>query len=440
MESSILMRSTWISSILISLIFFISKIQAEPIYLDYQASTPVDPRVFEAMVPYFIKEFGNPHSTTHLYGIRAHKAVEQARAKIAKIINAQPEEIIFTSGATEANNLAILGACRALKHQGKNEIISANTEHKSVLEPLQALKKEGFKIIILPVQKNGLIRLGDLVNALSSKTALVSIMAANNEIGILQPIKEIAKLAHQYGALFHTDAAQAYAKIPMDIVEDEIDLLSISGHKIYGPKGVGALYIKKGITIFPLNYGGGQERNLRPGTLPTPLCVGLGEAAHISYEEMQLESQKLIALRNKLLELLQENLSGIIINGDLKARLPGNINISIKGVDSKPLLSSLTGIAASVGSACTSANIEVSHVIQALDPEGALPPANLRLSLGRYTTEHDVEQAASEIITVVNSLREKYPKGGRRSCTTNIEQSKISERDYNRSNVQYNNP
>ncbi|MBW8310084.1 MAG: cysteine desulfurase [Candidatus Paracaedibacteraceae bacterium] len=415
------MRNTWTSSIFISLIFFISKIQAEPIYLDYQASTPVDPRVFETMVPYFTKEFGNPHSTTHIYGIRAHKAVEQARAEIAKIINAQPEEIIFTSGATEANNLAILGACRALKHLGKNEIISVSTEHKSVLEPLQALKREGFKIIILPVQKNGLLRLEDLVNALSSKTILVSVMAANNEIGVLQPIKEISKLAQQYGALFHTDAAQAYGKIPIDVVEDGIDLLSISGHKIYGPKGVGALYIKKGVTVLPLSYGGGQERNLRPGTLPTPLCVGLGEASRIAYEKMQLESQKLITLRNKLLALLQENLPDIILNGDLKARLPGNINISIKGVDGRLLLSRLTGIAASVGSACTSANIDVSYVIQALDPEEALPPANLRISLGRYTTEHDVDQAASEIIKVVKSLREKYPKGGRRSCLTNIQ-------------------
>jgi len=368
------------------------------------------------MLPYFTKEFGNPHSTTHIYGIRAHEAIEEARNEVARVINADPQEIIFTSGATEANNLAILGTCRALKKEGKSEVISVTTEHKSVLEPLKALEKEGFKIIILPVQKNGIIKIDDLKKALSSKTALVSVMAANNEIGVLQPIQEIAKLSHEHGALFHTDAAQAFGKIPLDVKKDEIDLLSLSGHKIYGPKGVGALYIRKDIAIVPICYGGGQEKGVRPGTAPTPLCVGLGKASKISQEELLSESKRLLDLRNTMLQLLQKNLTGIIINGDLNKRLPGNLNLSFSGVDSKPLLSSLGGIAVSVGSACTSDTTEVSYVIRALDPEGTLPPAAIRLSVGRFTTEHDINQAASEIITAVKSLREKDPKGGSRSC------------------------
>lgn len=415
------MKKTYMIYTLLNFILFIANTYSAPIYLDYQASTPVDPRVFEVMSPYFTKEFGNPHSTTHIYGTQAHKAIEQARSQIAKVINAYPEEIIFTSGATEANNLAILGACRALKGQGKSEIISITTEHKSVLGPLKELEKEGFKIILLPVQKNGIIKIEELEKALSSKTALVSVMAANNEIGVLQPIRDISKLAHKHGALFHTDAAQAFGKIPLDAKKDDIDLLSISGHKIYGPKGVGALYIRNGVTILPLVYGGGQERHLRPGTLPTPLCVGLGEASRIACENLSSESNQLLALRNKFLALFQGNLPGFVVNGDLEARLPGNLNISIEGVNSKPLLANLTGIAVSVGSACTSAKMEPSHVLRALDREGTLPPANVRLSVGRFTTEQDVEQAASEIITVVKRLREENPKGGSRSCLVNMD-------------------
>jgi len=414
------MKNRYVPYILLILILFIAQVYAAPIYLDYQASTPVDPRVCEAMSPYFTKEFGNPHSTTHIYGIQAHKAIEQARGEVAKVINALAEEIIFTSGATEANNLAILGSCRALKNQGKSEIISVRTEHKSVLGPLKALESEGFKIILLPVQKNGIIKIEELEKALSPKTALVSVMAANNEIGVLQPIKEIAKLAHEHGALFHTDAAQAYGKIPIDVKDLQIDLLSISGHKIYGPKGVGTLFIRNGVTILPISYGGGQERSLRPGTLPTPLCVGLGEASRIAQAELFTESTRVLALRNKLLSLLQSELSGVIVNGDMNARLPGNLNLSLEGVDSRSLLSSLKGIAVSVGSACSSDNTEVSYVIQALDPKKILPPATLRLSIGRFTTEREVELAASEIIAVVKNLRENNPKGGRRSCRVTL--------------------
>ncbi|MBX9620554.1 MAG: cysteine desulfurase [Alphaproteobacteria bacterium] len=389
---------------------------ADPIYLDYQATTPVDPRVLESMLPYFTKEFGNPHSTTHVYGTRAHEAVERARAQVANVINADPQEIIFTSGSTEADNIAILGVSRALKNQGKSEIISVVTEHKAVLEPLKALEREGFKVILLPVQKNGIINISDLKKNLSSKTALVSVMAVNNEIGVLQPIQEIAKLAHEHGALFHTDAAQGFGKIPIDVKKDDIDLLSLSGHKIYGPKGIGALFIKKGTPVIPLVYGGGQERKIRPGTVPTPLSVGLGKAAQIAEQERIPESKRLLALRNKLLNILQKNLTGVIVNGDLEKRLPGNLNLSFAGVDSAPLLSNLKGIAVSASSACSSDSLELSYVIQAIDPEHTLPPAVIRLSLGRFTTEAEIEKAAEEIIRVVNDLREKNPTGGARSC------------------------
>lgn len=392
--------------------------KADPIYLDYQATTPTDQRVVDTMLPYFTKDFGNPHSTTHAYGKRSHEAVERARAQVAEVIHANPSEVYFTSGATEADNLAILGVYRALKEKGKTEVISVVTEHKAVLEPLKILEKEGCKVTRLPVQKNGLVDLKDLDKALSSKTALVSVMAVNNEIGVIQPIQEIAKLAHAKGALFHTDAAQGFGKIPLNVKKDGIDLLSISGHKIYGPKGVGAIYIKEGTPIHPLVYGGGQEHAIRPGTVPTPLCVGLGKAAQLAEAERDAESKRLLGLRQKLLTLLQSNLEGVLVNGELEHRLPGNLNLSFKGVDSAPLLSNLKNIAVSASSACSSDSAELSYVLQAIDPDKSLPPANLRISLGRFTTEDDVKKAADEIIKVVKELREQNPKGGQRGCKT----------------------
>ncbi|MBY0271926.1 MAG: cysteine desulfurase [Alphaproteobacteria bacterium] len=419
------MKRKFICYIFAGILF--TKANADPIYLDYQATTPVDPRVLESMLPYFTKEFGNPHSTTHVYGTRAHEAVEQARAQVASVINADPQEIIFTSGATEADNIAILGVSRALKNQGKSEVISVATEHKAVLEPLKVLEQEGFKVTLLPVQKNGIINISDLEKTLSSKTALVSVMAVNNEIGVLQPIREIAKLAHKHGALFHTDAAQGFGKILLDVTKDDIDLLSISGHKIYGPKGVGALFIKKGTPVIPLVYGGRQERKIRPGTVPTPLCVGLGKAAQVAEQERISESKRLLALRNKLLNTLQKNLRGVLVNGDLEKRLPGNLNLGFAGVDSAPLLSNLKDIAVSASSACSSDSLEVSYVIQAIDHERTIPPAIIRLSLGRLTTETDIDKATDEIIRVVNDLREKNPTGGGRACKVeDIE--KIKER------------
>jgi cysteine desulfurase len=374
------------------------------IYLDYQATTPVDPRVLESMLPFFTKIFGNPHSTSHAYGKQANQAVESARAKIAAVINADTEEVIFTSGATEANNLAILGICRNLKKSGKNEIISVVTEHKSVLEPLKVLEKEGFKVILLPVQPSGIIKIEDLQKALSPRTALVTIMAANNEIGVLQPIKIIAKLAHQSGALFHTDAAQAFGKIVIDVKDSDIDLLSISGHKVYGPKGIGALFIRKGLTLTPLVYGGGQEKEIRPGTLPVPLCVGLGKAAELAQQEFVSESRRLLSLRTKLLTLLQQQLPSLTVNGDLEERLPGNLNFSVKNIDGKSLLEQLQGIAISFGSACASKrDRELSYVIEALRGKPIVPTVAIRISLGRFTTENDIEKAAEELIAAIKN-------------------------------------
>jgi len=388
--------------------FFLNAVLCSSTYLDYQATTPVDQRVLEKMLPFFTKIFGNPHSTTHIFGKKANQAVETARAQIAAVINAESEEIIFTSGATEANNLAILGACRHLKKLGKNEIISVVTEHKSVLGPLKALRKEGFKVILLPVQSSGIIKIEDLKKALSPKTALVTIMAANNEIGVLQPIKIIAKLVHQSGALFHTDAAQAFGKIVIDVKDSNIDLLSISGHKIYGPKGIGALFIRKGITLIPFTYGGGQERGVRPGTLPVPLCVGLGEAAQLAQQELLSESERLLSLRTKLLNLLQQQLPSLTVNGDLQERLPGNLNFSVKNIDGKSLLKQLQGIAISFGSACTSeSGSGLSYVIEALQGKPIVPTVAIRISLGRFTTEDDITKAAEELITAIKSLQHK---------------------------------
>lgn len=395
--------------ILLSVGFFAARAPTSTasIYLDYQATTPVDPRVLKHMLPYFTKEFGNPHSTTHVYGTLAHKAMENARSEVACVINADPEEIIFTSGATEANNLAILGVCRALKKLGKSEIISVVTEHESVLQPLRQLEKEGFTIILLPVQKNGIIKIEDLKKALSSKTALVSIMTANNEIGVIQPIRKIARLSHESGALFHTDAAQAFGKIKMDVKRDKIDLLSLSGHKIYGPKGIGALFIKKGITLIPISYGGGQEMGLRPGTVPVPLCVGLGKASEISQKELLVETKRLLVLRDTFLKLLQTSFPDIVINGDLEQRLPGNLSISFRNIDSLSLQENLKNVAISLGSACTSSSTGISHAIQAIHGKEIIPTVTIRVSIGRFTSKKDIETAASELISFIKTEKGK---------------------------------
>src|ERR1700754_5153589 len=315
---------------------------AQPIYLDYQATTPLDPRVLEAMMPYFTYKFGNPHSRSHSYGWEAEEGVEKARAQLAKLIGADEKEVIFTSGATESNNLAIRGVAEFYKDR-KNHIVTTVTEHKCVLDTCRHLEQQGFEVTYLPVQKNGLIDLEELRAAITDKTVVVSIMAVNNEIGVIQPLEEIGKICREKGAFFHTDAAQAAGKIPLDVEAMNIDLMSISGHKIYGPKGIGALYVRRKprVRLVPLIVGGGQERGFRSGTLPTPLCVGLGEAAEIAGREKAVESARLAVLRDRLRDGILARLDGVRVNGDQAARVSNNLNLGFAGVDGAALIAEL---------------------------------------------------------------------------------------------------
>ena len=384
-----------------------------PIYLDNQATTPLDPRVLEAMMPYFTEHFGNPHSESHVYGHNAAAAIQAARADIAKLIHADPREIVFTSGATEANNLALKGvAAFARAHPpvngaARDEIIVPLTEHKCVLESAEALGREGFTINRFPVEANGLVSLDRLAEAISDRTLLVSVLAAHNEIGVIQPLAEIGALCRARGALFHTDAAQAFGKIPLDVEAMKIDLMSISGHKIYGPKGIGALYIRRRprVRLLPLFDGGGQERGIRSGTLPTPLCVGLGRAAAIAAEEMGEEATRLRTMRDRLRATLTRRLPDARVNGDTEHRLPGNINLSFPGVTAPDLIASCPGIAISTGSACTSAVVEPSYVLRAIGLADPLANASIRLGLGRFTTPDEIDLAADTIAAAVTRLR-----------------------------------
>lgn len=380
-----------------------------PIYLDNQATTPVDPRVLEAMLPYFTQHFGNPHSVHHAYGWRAVADVQAARAQVAELINAEAREIVFTSGATESNNLAIKGAARFLRRKGKAHIVTAATEHKCVLESCLALEREGFRLTVLPVEPSGLINLQSLNEAICEDTALVSIMAVNNEIGVIQPLKEIGALCREAGVLFHTDAAQAAGKIPLDVEAMKIDLMSISGHKVYGPMGVGALYVRRRprVRLEPLFDGGGQERGLRSGTLPAPLCVGLGKTCEIARMEMQAEAARLLPLRQHLLEGLRARLEGVSLNGDPDQRLPGNLNVGFEGIDSEELINAMPGIAVSSGSACSSASVEPSYVLRALGLSDTAAHASIRIGLGRFTTEAEVDSAIDEISATVTRLRQE---------------------------------
>ena len=381
-----------------------------PIYLDYQATTPVDPRVLEAMLPYFSEKFGNPHSRSHAHGWEAEDAVEHARTQVAAIIAATTNEIIFTSGATESNNLAIKGAAWFYGAR-KRHIITCETEHKCVLESCRALEEEGFKVTYLPVQRNGLLRLGDLEAAVTQDTLLVSIMAVNNEIGVIQPIAEIGALCLARGVFFHTDAAQAVGKIPLDVNAMHIDLMSISGHKIYGPKGIGALYVRRRprVRLRPLISGGGQERGLRSGTLATPLCVGLGRACEIAAAEMEAEAARLAALQARLIDGIMGPLPEVYLNGDREHRIPGNVNLSFAQTDGDALLAGLTGLSVSSGSACTSASVETSYVLRALGVDDRLAQATLRIGLGRFTSEAEVDAAVEQIVAHVQRLRAENP-------------------------------
>ena len=382
----------------------------QPIYLDYQATTPMDPRVLEAMMPYFTYKFGNPHSRSHSYGWEAEEGVEKARGQVAKLIGADEKEVIFTSGATESNNLAIRGVAEFYKDR-RNHIVTTVTEHKCVLDTCRHLEQQGFDVTYLPVQKNGLIDLDALRAAVTDKTVVVSIMAVNNEIGVIQPLAEIGKICREKKAFFHTDAAQAAGKIALDVEAMNIDLMSISGHKIYGPKGIGALYVRRKprVRLVPLIVGGGQERGFRSGTLPTPLCVGLGEAAEIAMKEMDAESKRLAKLQARMLKGLNAKLTDIHVNGDLEHRIPGNLNIGFAYVEGESLMMGIKGLSVSSGSACTSASLEPSYVLRALGVEEDMAHTSLRIGLGRFTTEQEVDTAVDELVRHVKKLREMSP-------------------------------
>jgi len=381
-----------------------------PVYLDYQATTPTDRRVVEAMLPYFTEMFGNPHSRSHAYGWDAEGAVETARAQIAHLIGANAKEIIFTSGATESNNLALKGVARFYKDR-KNHIVTCVTEHKCVLDSCRHLELEGFEVTYLPVQTNGLIDLDRLKDAITDKTVMVSIMSVHNEIGVIQPIAEIGAICRERKVFFHTDAAQAAGKIPLDVEAMNIDLMSISGHKLYGPKGIGALYVRRRprVRLEALISGGGQERGMRSGTLPTPLCVGLGEACRIAEAEMGAEAERLHMLRDRFYKGITEQLPNVFLNGDLENRIPGNLNISFAYVEGEGLMMGIKDLAVSSGSACTSASLEPSYVLRALGVDVELAHTSLRIGLGRFTTEEEVDFAVEKIVGEVNRLRQMSP-------------------------------
>jgi cysteine desulfurase len=382
----------------------------QPIYLDYQATTPMDPRVLEAMMPYFTHKFGNSGSRSHAYGWEAEEGTEKARAQVAKLIGADEKEVIFTSGATESNNLAIRGVAEFYKDR-KNHIITTVTEHKCVLDTCRHLEQQGFEVTYLPVQQDGLLDLDVLRAAITDKTVLVSVMAVNNEIGVIQPLAEIGKICREKKVFFHTDAAQAAGKIALDVEAMNIDLMSISGHKIYGPKGIGALYVRRKprVRLVPMIVGGGQERGFRSGTLPTPLCVGLGEAAEICLKEMDAEATRLKKLQDRMLSGLRAKLTDIVVNGDLEQRIPGNLNISFAYVEGESLMMGIKNLAVSSGSACTSASLEPSYVLRALGVEEEMAHTSLRIGLGRFTTEHEVDTAVDELVRHVTKLREMSP-------------------------------
>jgi cysteine desulfurase len=381
---------------------------ARPLYLDYQATTPVDPRVLEAMLPFFTEHFANPHSVEHAPGRFVAEAMEEAREELAKLIDADPREIVFTSGATESNNLALKGALHFRRqHEGRDGLVTLATEHKCVLESAEALKREGCRVTMVPVNRDGLVDLAALEQAIDDKTALVSVMAVNNEIGVIQPLAAIAELAHAKDAWLHSDAAQAIGKIAFDVRALDLDLVSISGHKMYAPKGIGALFVRRRprVRLQPLFDGGGQERALRSGTLPAPLVVGLGRAAAIARQELESEQARLWRLHRRLQERLRKEIPGIAFNGAAEARIPGNLNVTLPGVDAQALLKSLPELALSTGSACTSTEIEPSHVLSALGLSESAAGTTLRIGLGRFTTEADVDFAAERLIAAQRQLR-----------------------------------
>ena len=382
-----------------------------PAYLDVQATSAMDPRVLDAMMPYMTNMYGNPHSTTHTYGWEAEEAVENARAEVADLIGASPKEIVFTSGATESNNIAIKGVARFYR-QRKKHVITTQTEHKCVLDSCRWLESQGFEVTYLPVKTNGLIDMKQLEDAIRpGETSLVSCMAVNNEIGVYQPIDEIGELCRKNKVFFHCDAAQMVGKMPVDVSKSKIDVMSISGHKLYGPKGIGALYVsrKPRVRLEAQMSGGGQERGLRSGTLPHPLAVGLGAACRVAKEEMENDSKWVNFLSKRLYEGVVSQVPEVVLNGDKDSRYPGNLNFSFAFVEGESLLMALKNIAVSSGSACTSASLEPSYVLRALGVEDELAHTSIRFGIGRFTTVEEIDFAVDLIAKHVTRLREMSP-------------------------------
>ncbi len=384
----------------------IEKRRGRPVYLDNHATTAVDQRVVEAMLPYFSDKFGNPHSGSHFYGWEAAEAVEVARAQVAESISAQPEEIYFMSGATEANNLAIKGVAHFYRER-KNHIITCVSEHMCVLDTCFQMEKEGNRVTYLNVDQDGMIDLDELNDAVCDDTVLISIMTVQNEIGVIQPMAEIGAIAREKNIFLHSDAAQALGKIPLDVKELNINLMSITGHKVYGPMGLGALYVsnKPRIRLEPIFSGGGQEKTLRSGTLPAPLCIGFGKTCELALAELPAEAERLQKMRDGLLANLTGRLDGILVNGSMEHRVPGNLNISFEGADAESVMAALPDLAMSSGSACTSASEESSYVLQAIGLTSDMAENSLRIGLGRFNTQDEIDYAAERLIDEITKVR-----------------------------------
>jgi len=380
-----------------------------PIYLDYSATTPVDPRVAQKMIPYLTEHFGNPASRSHAFGWEAEKAVEEAREHVAALLNADPKEIIWTSGATEGNNLAIKGAANFYKGKGKH-IVTMKTEHKAVLDTVRELERQGFAATYLDPEQNGLLDLEKFKAALRPDTVLVSVMMVNNEIGVIQPIAEVGEICRSKGIIFHCDAVQAAGKIPIDLQKLKVDLLTVTAHKVYGPKGIGALYVRRKprVRIEPQIHGGGHERGLRSGTLPTHQIVGMGEAFRIAKLEMAAESERIRSLRDRLLNGFKD-MEEVYVNGDMERRIPGNLNISFNFVEGESLIMGIKDVAVSSGSACTSASLEPSYVLRALGRSDELAHSSIRFTIGRFTTEEEIDYAVKLLRAKIGKLRELSP-------------------------------
>lgn len=384
--------------------------EGRSLYLDAQATTPLDPRVLDKMMPYLTVYHGNPHSRTHMYGWESETAVEHARQQVADLIGADKKEVIFTSGATECNNIAVKGVARFYKSR-KNHVVTTQTEHKCVLDSCRALEAEGFDVTYISVNSNGLIDLNELEDAIKPSTSLVSVMMVNNEIGVKQPIEEIGTICRKKKVFFHTDAAQAVGKVPIDVNDMNIDLMSISGHKLYGPKGIGALYVRRRprVRVEPLQSGGGQERGMRSGTVPAPLVVGLGAACELAQTEMDYDHKYIDTLSNYLIEKIMSNLTHVVRNGDPVAWYPGCVNLSFACVEGESLLMALKDVALSSGSACTSASLEPSYVLRAIGASEDLAHSSIRFGIGRFTTFEEVNFTAENTIKQVKRLRGMSP-------------------------------